>query len=723
VSSLKPEWVFAALAFVFGGALVVVTPPFEVPDEDAHLRRAFSLSLGRMVAIKQGEYTGDFLPAAVNELHGCFDHLTGRRAQKTTAAQIIAAGRIRVEPNTTEFVPFSNAAVHPPLPYIPQALAVTLTQSFTRSVLASLYAGRVLNLLAAGTLTYLAIRRTPVGKWAFVVLALLPTSLALMASLSPDAVTNALCLLLLAQILWCAAGPATVLSAKPVAWTACLGAAVGLSKQAYFLLPLSFLLIPLKRLGTPGRYCRSLAAVMGATLLAAVAWGRAVRATWSPPDPTRGVDPAQQLTGMLADPLETLYMFGRTVTWWALYAQEFVGRLGWLDVVFPVWVYAAALLFLTFVCIAEFGPKSGLSAWQRGVAASVAALVYLTVVVAIYVACDPVKAPFPRLQGRYFIAIGPLVAIALGGVGTLFPEFARRAACAVPVAGTVAGAALLCGALAILYERYYVDSPQADAARRSYQGELLRTKGQEEAARALFEEALTIDPGCPEAHYSLGRMLETTDPRRAAEHFEVALERDPENVYILAALADARAALAEYPEAIARYQQAVRLHPEVTLRNWVRHAESEQRAMEEKINRVTQTVQSAAVATLGEVRHRGTESEGLYLKASRSPIDENGSAFVWRVPPPAGTEIKLQGAAGDSAPAGRSSPFFACGTKRIAFKRVFVFPPPLNAQLLADEDVSWYFQARMSDLSDAEHAEEYAYRERSGLKFPLQTLP
>jgi uncharacterized membrane protein len=723
VSSVRPEWVFAGLALGFGAAFILLTPPFEVPDEDAHWRRAFALSLGHVVAVKRGDYTGDFLPTAVNELRSRFGHLAGRTEQKTTAADILASAAVRVDADEREFVAFSNSAVHPPLPYLPQAFGVALARVFTSSVLVLFYAGRGFNLLAAAAISFVAIRRTPVAKWGFAVLALTPMSLSLMASLSPDAVTNALCFLLLAQVLWCATDPAALLSGKSVACVAFSGAAVGLAKQAYFLLPLSFLLIPRSKLGTSGRYWRSLVLVMAATLLVVAGWSRVVRTTWSSPDPARGVDPARQLIALVADPGETLLVLGRTALRTPYFLEEFVGRFGTLEVAFPEWMYVAALLFLAGVCLADFGPRAGFTARQRGMAAGVAALVGLTVVLAIYTACDPVKAPVVNLQGRYFIAIGPLVAIAVGGLAALTPELSRRVAVLAPAAAAVVVPGLLCGALAILYLRYYVDTPQDDARRRSFQGELLRAKGQDDAARALFEEALAIDPGCPAAHYSLGRMLESKDPRQAAEHFQAALAREPDNVYLVARLADSRAALAEYPEAIALYREALRLRPEKSLQNSLRQAESEQRAMEEKLRKIAQVLQSTAAATPGEVRQRGTDAEGLYLKPNRAPIKEIGGSFVWRIPPPSGTEIRLVDRGGADATAGRSSPFYACAVARIAFKRVFVFPPPLNAQLLADDDVSWFFQTRLADLTEAEAAEERAYRARLGLRFPLEKLP
>src|SRR5262249_830475 len=154
----------------------------------------------------------------------------------------------------------------PPLTYVPQALALFLARQFSSSVLVGLYAGRLLNLLSAVTVVFFAIRVTPVARWAFVALALTPMAVFQFASVSSDSLTNARAFLLVAQTLACACGPRERLPFRDVVAIVVLGMAMGLAKQAYFLLPMSYLLIPVRKLGSGRRYAAGLALVLVATL-------------------------------------------------------------------------------------------------------------------------------------------------------------------------------------------------------------------------------------------------------------------------------------------------------------------------------------------------------------------------------------------------------------------------------------------------------------------------
>jgi uncharacterized membrane protein len=286
---LNAERVYLVLALIFGGAFVVLTPPFQAPDEEAHFRRAFALSEGRAVCTKQGDDTGDFQPRGLSAYCTPYKDLAYHAEEKSSFAIIRASADVPFDAEHREFVPFSNAAVHPPLVYVPQALAIFVARLFSSSVLVAFYAGRLANLLAATAATYLAIRLAPIGKWAFACFALTPITLFLTASFSSDALTNAFAFLLIAQVLACAAGPTEQVSNRSLAGLALTGAAIALSKQAYFLLPLSYLMIPVRRLGGQQRYVGGLVLVMGATLLAVAGWGQVVRTIYSPV--AKGVNP------------------------------------------------------------------------------------------------------------------------------------------------------------------------------------------------------------------------------------------------------------------------------------------------------------------------------------------------------------------------------------------------------------------------------------------------
>jgi len=47
VCGIQPERAFLIVGFIFGVAILILTPPFQVPDEPQHFFRAFQLSEGR----------------------------------------------------------------------------------------------------------------------------------------------------------------------------------------------------------------------------------------------------------------------------------------------------------------------------------------------------------------------------------------------------------------------------------------------------------------------------------------------------------------------------------------------------------------------------------------------------------------------------------------------------------------------------------------------------
>jgi hypothetical protein len=86
---LKPDRVFLVLGSLFGLAFLVLTPPFQVPDEDAHFYRSVEISEGHLVARKEGNYTGDEVPAAVKALVTRYAPLAMTADQKTTVRDVL----------------------------------------------------------------------------------------------------------------------------------------------------------------------------------------------------------------------------------------------------------------------------------------------------------------------------------------------------------------------------------------------------------------------------------------------------------------------------------------------------------------------------------------------------------------------------------------------------------------------------------------------------------
>jgi len=62
---LHPERIFIFVGLLFGLLFLIVTPPFQAPDEPAHFFRAYEISDLGIIAERQGDSVGDFLPQSL----------------------------------------------------------------------------------------------------------------------------------------------------------------------------------------------------------------------------------------------------------------------------------------------------------------------------------------------------------------------------------------------------------------------------------------------------------------------------------------------------------------------------------------------------------------------------------------------------------------------------------------------------------------------------------
>ena len=138
---------------------------------------------------------------------------------------------------------------------------------------------------------------------------------------------------------------------------ALLGIAIGQSKQAYFLLPACYLLIPRDKLGSTRRYFLGFALVMVVTLLSVAAWGLVVRGIYSPANIEYGIDPRRQLVLIISDPRHFLLGVMDVLRQFPMYLCQYVGVLGWLDTRLPRWLLQAELVVMLFIFVSDFDSR------------------------------------------------------------------------------------------------------------------------------------------------------------------------------------------------------------------------------------------------------------------------------------------------------------------------------------------------------------------------------
>ncbi|HEX7193215.1 MAG TPA: DUF2142 domain-containing protein [Thermoanaerobaculia bacterium] len=377
------------VALLFGAAFALLTPPFQVPDEIAHYYRACAIA------------HGGFWPPVLND-HGY------------TAVPI--GDRELISNRDTPFVPERAFVKYPvvfsPLPFLPQALGCAIGDALHLRPLFSFYLARLLNLVCALALVYLAARIA--APWLVITPALLPMSLFLFGSFSPDALTIAMTFL------------ATSLALAGSPWVIAAAAALALCKPAYLLVPL-LVFAARRRTGWI-----ALAVIVAGAFVSTLF----IKTSWAPFRP--GVDERGQISFTMHHPL----LAGRTLAADLLRhgadrVEQLAGRLGLLNVPIPKFAIVTSVLLLLGVAIFA-GVR--VSPPQRLAALALALGSIAVVELSQYISWTPVGASEVQgVQGRYFIPIVPLFLIAISRPN----ERARWPAFAVPAVMAIVNAAAL----------------------------------------------------------------------------------------------------------------------------------------------------------------------------------------------------------------------------------------------------------------------------------------
>lgn len=456
-----PRRAFVWLALAFGIPLALITAPFQAPDEPQHLLRAYQISEGNFRPRRMDNHGGGWLPVSLVEAPRPFADIRFYPKRKTSWPQIRSAMRVPLDPDRRDFIPFVTA-IYSPVAYLPQAGAMAIGRRLSLPPLAMMYLARLFNLIAWIGLGYLALRITPVCARPLLLLLMMPMSLFLAASMSPDATTNGLAVLFTAMVLRFALLP----SDRKIAWVqwsglTLLSAALAVTKFAYVPLSMLVLLIPSDQFGSPRRWKMALTALFAANLLAIAMWEPETRGLQAIVRDRTDVSPVGQLYYLRDHPSALVLVPCRTlmIDGWGI-VRSFVGWLGSMDTRMSALFVIAYLCVLFLACWAEKSPGVSLplARWMRitllPVALSVAAIGLLN-----YMYWTPVgENHVEGLQGRYLLPLAPGIIYLVWALSRKLPPFPwnglsqrtlDRIACGVSIFSSTY-------AIILVFFRYYV---------------------------------------------------------------------------------------------------------------------------------------------------------------------------------------------------------------------------------------------------------------------------
>lgn len=397
------------IILLFGLVFAVITPPFQSPDEPNHFFRAWQVSEGHFFPEHTGNRLGGDLPASLSEVSDSFLFLKHNQQARWNLRSLRKGLSIPLNPANRRFTDFANTAIYAPMGYLPQAAAIAILRPLGATPLLILYGTRLANLFVWILLVNSALRLIPWQRSTMAAIALLPASICIAASANADVLTNGLCWYLIAAFL--------AKAKEPVFWKKLLTLLI-IAANKLIALPL----VLLACFSRSDR--RQLALLITGGIVATLLWGQMAQAWFIPYDAydpafrdsqtlNSGVDPALQMAFVLGHPIVFLEICFKSL-FQALpsMAAHFVGKFGWEKNYLPTgWL----LLLWAMLASLVFSEKNAFGVRQRWGLAGVVLLYFGAFSITMYALWVPVGGThIDNWQGRYFLPIAPVLALAIG---------------------------------------------------------------------------------------------------------------------------------------------------------------------------------------------------------------------------------------------------------------------------------------------------------------------
>jgi predicted membrane protein DUF2142 len=445
---IQPVTVFVSLSLAFGSAIILAIPPLRGPDEIAHFLRIYSYTRGELLAAAEVDGRKGIVVERelYNQLHffrAAGEWFARAREEGVRYGQIMAAyqefgGYDDAPDQAGVFMPFAGTEGYSPTAYIPYIVAGAIGRPLGLEFPDMLRLMRLFGLVAFTAMAAYAIAVTPVLKWAFMLIALLPVSLYNRSVLSADGAALSSALVITAL---CLNGTRNMVAGRvwerSVWMTLC-----ALSKQPQIVFVLLELMIyrPKELLRRWG----SVAIVILPCLMLSPLWVMAVSAeiaAWrlqlEEYHPPEHFNPLWKLHYMWEHPGHFPLATWRALTGWAdRLWQELIGILGWQDILLSSWTYLLLTLFLMLVPLQKLqldrASRARVAVFTGLVVLGYVAIVYLI----FFLTYTPLDVDHVRgVQGRYFVIALPVGAIFVAAV--INRELPHGMPAAIAIVGSV----------------------------------------------------------------------------------------------------------------------------------------------------------------------------------------------------------------------------------------------------------------------------------------------
>ncbi len=424
---MKPHRFFLLTASVFGIIYALIVPPFQAPDEFNHFYRSWQITEGGLLGKKTlDNRLGDSLPSSLLCVSEPFTQLPFHFEQRIKSSTIFYNLKTPLDAQKKTFIDFTNTAVYAPTAYISQSLSIFLFKNLGFTPLSIFYLSRLLTLILWIAVVYVSIKILPVKKELFVLLALLPSSLFIHASMNADVLTNALSFLAISLFvkMFFEKNNITVIKILTFGISTVV---ITLNKIAYLPLVFLFFLIPKEHFQSSKQKYILSGLILLANVFVVIWWSKMIAPLYirfEDYNPVfrigqqlnEGVEPIAQFAFIMHNPLSfSKIMITSCIKTLPHTLIHYVGKFGWeknylpLSLILPLFLMIILRGSISENLVEKHFPKTiKLKIIFIGIMMSIG------LATAMYLLWCPVGAPFiENLSGKYFIPIFPLFFMAL----------------------------------------------------------------------------------------------------------------------------------------------------------------------------------------------------------------------------------------------------------------------------------------------------------------------
>ena len=325
ILSVNPETLFLIIGLIYGLGFLIINPPLlGVDNEGEHFDKALYLSDGYVIPKILDHHAGYYVPEGAYNLEVEF-YTFNDMHEKIKINDIFLLlyqplkeyNKVFTDNSPISTVPFTSVSfvaiiTYSPVPYLASAFAMIIGKALNFSPIVLMYIGRLANLLVWISFIYMAIRIIPVHKWVLLLLALMPTTILLGASLSADSFTIAISFLVIAIFLNYAFNKnKKEIELKDLGILLILTLLLALSKQTYFFLIFLFFIIPVNKFGNMKKMVIVFSVLFILGLEISIIWNMAVIQYYIPAYPCISIQ--GQLSFILSNPLNFIKVLINTI--------------------------------------------------------------------------------------------------------------------------------------------------------------------------------------------------------------------------------------------------------------------------------------------------------------------------------------------------------------------------------------------------------------------------